>query len=150
MSYVGDPNRFDHLYQVLAEHLPGMARDDPSYQAELKQGSEGMPMTKAGPNLVKKYAFLSAEVARQWDPQIARIYWDQMVNKGKHHTQAVCACATHLLDRLLAVLKEGRPYELRDCHGNQVTTAEARRIIQERYKVPEEVRRSSQPETHER
>ena len=47
----------------------------------------GVPITKAGPNLVKKFAFLSAEVARIWDPQIAQIYWDQMVNKGKHHAQ---------------------------------------------------------------
>jgi hypothetical protein len=37
-----------------------------------------------------------------------------MVHKGNHHCQAVCACATHLLDRVRAVLRDGRPYELRD------------------------------------
>lgn len=102
---------------------------------------KGLRMTKAGPDLVKKYAYINAEVARQWDPQIAAIYHDQMVNKGKHHVQAVCHCATHLLDRVRAVLRDDRPYELRDVDGTPVSWQEARLIIAERYKVPEEVRK---------
>ena len=66
-----------------------------------------------------------------------------MVNKGKHHNQAVCACATHLLDRIYVVLKEDRPYELRDVDGTPVTPEQARAIIAERYTVPEEVRTRS-------
>jgi len=64
-----------------------------------------------------------------------------MVNKGKHHAQAVCAGATHLLDRIRVVLTEDRPYELRDVDGTPVTPQQARAIIAERYTVPEEVRR---------
>ncbi len=106
---------------------------------------KGLRITRAGPDLVKKYAYINAEVARQWDPQIAAIYYDQMVHKGKHHCQAVCACATHLLDRVRAVLRDDRPYELRDVDGIPVTWQEARAIIAERYQVPEEVRqRNSQ------
>lgn len=104
---------------------------------------KGLRITKAGPDLVKKYAYINAEVARQWDPQIAAIYYDQMVNKGKHHVQAVCRCATHLLDRVRAVLRDDRPYELRDVDGTPVTPQEARSIILERYRVPEEVRKRS-------
>jgi transposase len=103
--------------------------------------SKGLRISKAGPNLVKKYAYLNADVARQWDPQLAAIYHDQMVNKGKHHCQAVCACATHLLDRVRVVLNEDRPYELRDVDGTPVTPQQARAIVQERYTVPPEVRR---------
>jgi len=66
-----------------------------------------------------------------------------MVNKGQHHTQAVCACATHLLDRVLVVLREDRPYELRDVDGTPVTPTRARAIIAERYTVPEEIRKGS-------
>ena len=106
-----------------------------------EQEGKGLHITQAGPDPIKKYAFLSAETARQWDPQIAAIYYDQMVNKGKHHTQAVCACATHLLDRIRAVLKEDRPYELRDVDGTPVTPEQARAIIAARYTVPEEVRK---------
>jgi hypothetical protein len=106
---------------------------------------KGLRLTQAGPDLVKKYAYINAEVARQWDPQIAAIYHDQMVHKGKHHVQAVCCCGTHLLDRVRAVLRDGRPYELRDVDGTPVTWEEARAIIAERYHVPPEVRqRNSQ------
>ena len=51
--------------------------------------AKGLHITQAGPNLVKKYAYLDAETARQWDPQLAALYYDQMVHKGKHHHQAV-------------------------------------------------------------
>jgi hypothetical protein len=104
---------------------------------------KGLRITCAGPNLIKKYAYMNAEVARQWDPQMAAIYYDQMVHKGQHHNQAVCACATHLLDRVRAVLRDGRPYELRDLDGQPVTWQAARTIITEHYQVPEEVRQRS-------
>lgn len=103
--------------------------------------TSGLHVTKAGPNLVKKFAFLGAEVARQWDPQLAALYYDQMVNKGNHHNQAICACATHLLDRVFAVLRDDRPYELRDVDANPVAVTQARQIIAEQYTVPDEVRR---------
>lgn len=102
---------------------------------------KGLRITKAGPHLVKKYAYINAEVGRQWDPQLAAIYYDQMMRKGKHHRQAVCHCATHLLDRVRAVLRDGRPYELRDVDGHPVTWKQARESILEHYRVPEEVRR---------
>ena len=53
----------------------------------------------------------------------------------------MCACATHLLDRVLAVLRTEQPYELRDVDGTPVSVAEARAIVLERYQVPVEVRR---------
>ena len=102
-----------------------------------------MRITQAGPNPVKKYGYLNADVARRWAPQIGFIYHDQMVHKGKHHTQAVCACATHLLDRVRIILLEDRPYELQDVDGTPVTRKEARAIVVERYTVPEEVRQRS-------
>ena len=108
---------------------------------------KGLRITCAGPDLIKKYAYINAEVARQWDPQIAAIYYDQLVHKGKHHNQAVCACATHLLDRVRAVLRDGRPYQLRDSDGQPVTWQEARAIVTERYHVPEEVRQRSTQRT---
>lgn len=101
---------------------------------------KGLKITQAGPSLVRKYAYIDAEVARQWDPQLAALYYEQMMHRGKHHIQAVCCCATHLLDRVRAVLRDGKPYELRDVDGRPVTWQEARQIVQERYHVPEEVR----------
>ncbi len=105
--------------------------------------SKGLRVSQAGPDLVKKYAFLGGGVARRFDPQIAAVYHNQMMHKGKHFNQAICACATHLLDRIRVILLEDRPYELRDVDDTPVTPARARAIIAERYTVPEEVRISN-------
>ncbi len=102
--------------------------------------AKGLHITQAGPDLVKRTAFLDASIARLWDPQIACVYYDQMVNKGKHYLQAICACATHLLTRVFGVLRDSRPLELRDVDGTPVSKERARTICQERFPVPEEVR----------
>ena len=103
--------------------------------------AKGMHVSQAGPDLIKKYAYLDAEIARRYDPQIAAIYYDQMMRKGKHHKQAVCGCATHLLDRVLAVLRADKPYEMRDRDGTALSDQQERELIGERYTVPQEVRR---------
>src|SRR3989304_5891512 len=61
--------------------------------------------------------------------------------------QAVCACATHLLDRIWTILKEDRPYELRDVDGTPVTVEQARALIAERYTVPRQVRQRNNQRT---
>lgn len=101
--------------------------------------AKGLSLTKAGPNLVKATLYLNAEVARQWDVQIAAIYHKQMVEYGKHHNQAVCACASHLASRIYALLKQQRPYELRDLQGKPITAATSRELCLA-YRVPDEVR----------
>lgn len=92
--------------------------------------------------------FLAAEAARKEDPQLAQIYYRQMVDKGNHHTKAVCAVATALASRLAAVLKGGRPYEIRDVDGTAVDIQTARAIIAERYTVPKNIRASRRQVTH--
>jgi len=137
-AFVGKPDRFacNRAFRGWSGMVP---RSRQSGESE----SKGLRLSQAGPNLIKKYAYLDADVARQWDPQIAAIYYDQMVHKGKHHTQAVCACATHLLDRVRVILTEDRAYELRDVDGTPVTPQQARAIVVERYIVPKEVRQRS-------
>lgn len=103
--------------------------------------SKGLRITQAGPDIVKATLFLDANVARLWDPQLAEVYYNQMVLYGKHHTQATCAVASHLANRIYAVLKENRPYELRDLDGKAITPDDARTLIRERFRVPDEVRR---------
>jgi len=135
VSFIGDPHRFaDH------SHFRGWTGMVPDSQQSGAREAKGLHISQAGPDLIKKFAYLDAETARQWDPQIAAIYYDQMVEHGKHHNQAICACATHLLDRVWTVLKEDRPYELRDVDGTPVTVEQARAIIAERYTVPKHLR----------
>ena len=134
-SFVGTPDRF-----ACQRSFRGWSGMVPLSRQSGESESKGLRLSQAGPNLIKKYAYLDADAARQRDPQIAAIYYDQMVNKGKHHTQAVCTCATHLLDRVRVILTEDRPYELRDVNGTPVTRQQARAIVLERYTVPKEVR----------
>jgi transposase len=134
-SFIGDPYRFNTNRLFRGWH--GLIPDS---RQSADSEAKGLHVSQAGPDLIKKYAYLNADVARQWDPQIAALYHDQMVHKGKHHNQAVCACATHLLDRVLSVLREEKDYELRDVDGTPVTVHQARAIIAERYTVPAEVR----------
>jgi transposase len=135
ISFIGQPQRFDSLRQLRG--WSGMVLN--SKQSAESQAT-GLKITQAGPSLIKKFAFLDAESARQWDPQIAAIYYDQMVHRGKHHVQAICTCSAHLLDRVGVVLRQDRPYQLRDVDGTPITSERARQIIAERYTVPEEVR----------
>jgi len=134
--FIGQVERF-----VLQKDFRGWSGLIPQSDQSGDVEKKGLRITKAGPDLVKKYAYINAEVARQWDPQIAAIYYDQVVKKGKHHCQAVCCCGTHLLDRVRAVLRDGRPYVVCDVDGTPVTWQEARAIIAERYHVPDEVRK---------
>jgi hypothetical protein len=136
IAFIGDILRFPSLHQFRGwSGLVPFSRQSGQAQAR------GLHITQAGPDLIKAMAFLDAQVARLWDPQIAAIYYKQMMELGKHHLQAVCACATHLLDRVYVVLREDRPYQLYDVDGAPVSKREGRRICQERYRVPDEVRR---------
>jgi len=134
-AFVGAPERF--ASQRAFRGWSGMVPC--SHQSGMSE-TKGLRLSQAGPNLVKKYAYLDADVARQRDPQIAAVYYDQMMHKGKHHTQAVCACATHLLDRVRVILTEDRAFELRDVDGTPLSRQQAREIVIERYTVPKEVR----------
>jgi len=135
-SFIGDPRRFSSTR--LFRGWTGMVPDS---QQSAENEAKGLHLTQAGPDLIKKFANLDAEIARRYDRQIAAIYYDQMMRKGKHQKQAVCACATHLLDRVLAVLRSDKPYEMRDTDGTAVSGPQARELIVERYSVPAEVRR---------
>jgi len=135
LAFIGDIQRFPSLGDFL-----GWSGLIPFSRQSGDANTKGLRVTKAGPNLIKATAFLNAGVARQWDPQIAAVYHRQMMTHGKHHLQATCACATHLLTRVYAVLRDERPYELRDASGSPVDKPTARRICLERYHVPAEVR----------
>jgi transposase len=136
IAFIGDIQRFPSLRYFLGwSGLIPFSRQSGDAQ------TRGLRITKAGPNLIKATAFMNAGVARLWDPQIAAIYYRQMMDLGKHHLQATCACATHLLARIYAVLRDDRPYQMRDVDGKPISKRTARAICRERYVVPDEVRR---------
>ncbi len=76
------------------------------------------------------------------------IYYRQMVELGKTHKQAMGVVMSHLASRVYTVLKEDRPYQLRDLEGNPVTMVAGRSLVRERFQVPEEVCRPAPAEVH--
>lgn len=135
IAFIGDIQRFPSIPQ-----FRGWSGLLPFSAQSANAQAQGLHISKAGPDLLKATAFLNANVARRWDPQLAAIYYRQVVEFGKHHNQAVCACATHLLNRVYAVLHQQRPYQLRDVDGTPLTAEQARNICLERYHVPPTVR----------
>ncbi len=102
---------------------------------------KGQPMSKAGNSLLRTTFVRAADHARRQDPQLARIYYVQMAERGKDHLGAVCVVAAHFAERAWRVIQRGTPYVVCDVGGRPVDPEEAKTIIAERYTVTEEVRR---------
>jgi transposase len=102
---------------------------------------KGQPISKAGNRLLRTTLVRAGDNARRQDPQLARIYWTQMVQRGKDHLGAVCVVAAHLAERAWTVMDRGTPYVICDIDGTPVTPAQAKAIIAQRWTVPEQVRR---------
>ena len=107
-------------------------------------GSEkpGQRITQGGNNRIKCALMLAADTARKIDPDLAEVYRRLMIAKGHHHKQALCAVANRLVNRIFSVLRSGKPYVLRDAHGREITVAEAKAIVLQRFTVPDATRAS--------
>lgn len=132
---IADPHRFSSHTK-----LKGFIGIVPGQDDSGESSKKGLPITHEGPSDFRRDIYIVADVARQWDPQAAKIYYDCMTKKGHCHTQAVCAVASHWIGRILRVLKDDRAYELRDLEGNPISKKEAKEFIEANLKVPEEVR----------
>jgi len=136
LATVGDPARF-HNQSTFANYtgvVPG-ARQSSNVEAK------GLRMTKAGPAIMRMALYQAGDIGRRWDPQLAAVYYREMVYHGKNHRQAMGAVMSHLGARVYRVLKEDSPYELRDIEGNPITKDEARRLVLSEYHVSEDIRR---------
>jgi transposase len=136
LATVGDPARFrsQSSFANYCGIVPGASQ---SASSEAK----GLNMTKAGPAIMRWALFQAGQIGRSHDPQLACVYYREMVHNGKNHMQAMGAVMSHLSARVLAVLREDKPYELRDIDGRLVSREEAKKIILMKYQVPEEIRR---------
>ncbi len=136
VAVMGRPERFKSADRFCS--FTGLA---PKASETGETDRKSQAMTKAGNRKLRRCLYRAADTARKEDPQLARIYYTQMVERGAPHTKALAVVASHLARRAWRVLVERRPYELRDTDGRVVSKEEARTIIAERYTVTEEVRR---------
>jgi transposase len=102
---------------------------------------KGQPMSKAGSSLLRTTLIRAADTARKQDPQLARIYYTQMVERGAEHLKAVCVVAGALAERSWTVMNRQMPYVICDIDGTPVTPEQAKQIIAQNFTVPDEVRR---------
>jgi len=135
VAKLGDPARFTHAKQVRA--FTGLA---PKASETGDTDRKGQPLSKAGPSLLRTTFVIAADTARKQDPQLARIYYVQMVERGKNHIGALCVVAATLAERAWTVMKRGTPYIIRDNDGTAVAPEQATAIITEQWTVPAEVR----------
>ncbi|MGH9013483.1 MAG: transposase [Acidimicrobiia bacterium] len=136
VSVMGRPGRFPN-----ADAFKAFTGLTPRASQTGASDRKGQAMTKAGPRRLRDQLVQSANSARRVDPQLAAVYWSQMVERGAHHNKAVCVVAARLAARAWTVMARGEPYVLRDVDGRPVDAAQAKRIIAERYTVTEHVRR---------
>lgn len=132
---IGDPRRFPS-----AAHFKSFAGLAPKASETGETDRKGQPMTKAGSSLLRATLIRAADNARKQDPQLARIYYQQMVERGADHLKATCVVAGHLAERFWTVMRRGMPYVICDTDGTPLTPEEAKRIIAEQWTVSPEVR----------
>jgi len=130
---------------------PGRFRDGTKFKSSVglapkasetgETGRKGQPLSKAGSSLLRATFVRAAGTARRHDPQLAKIYYTQMTERGATHLKACCVVAGHLAERARAVLNRGTPHVICDNNGDPVTPAAAKQIIADRWTVPEEIRK---------
>ena len=135
VAAIGDPARFARGKQFRS--FTGLV---PKASETGDTDRKGQPMSKAGSSLLRTTLVRAADTARKTDPQLARIYHTQMVERGKDHLGALCVVAAHLAERFWAVMTRATPYIIYDIDGRPVTADQAKAIIAEHWTVPPEVR----------
>jgi transposase len=130
---LGDPHRFTSLAAIRA-YSGLVPKVNQSGIGESKPG-----ITKAGDPLLREMLFNAADRARKIDPQLGAKYY-RLMSGDRHHDSAICHLATALLTRIAACMRTGQPYVLRDVDGREITEAEGRQIVAERYKIDQKRR----------
>ncbi len=135
VAAMGNPDRFARAKQFRS--FTGLA---PRASETGDTDRKGQPMSKAGSSLLRTTLVRAADTARKQDPQLARIYYVQMTERGKNHLGALCVVAAHLAERTWTVMHHQTPYEIRDTDGRPVTAEEAKEIIATHWTVTPEDR----------
>jgi transposase len=135
VAAMGDPTRFARGKQFRS--FTGLV---PRASETGDTDRKGQPMSKAGSSLLRTTLVRAGDTARKTDPQLARLYYVQMVERGKDHLGALCVVAANLAERFWAVMTRGTPYVICDTDGRPVDHDEAKAIIAEHWTVTPEVR----------
>jgi hypothetical protein len=135
-AVIGNPDRFPS-----AAHFKSYLGLAPRASETGNTDRKGQPMSKAGSRLARVTLVRAADWARKQDPQLAKVYYQQMTQRGADHLKATCVVAARLAERLWTVMSRRMPYIVCDTDGTPVTPEEAKKIVAQQWTVPDEVRR---------
>jgi hypothetical protein len=134
LGRLGDPTRFVSL--AAARSFSGLIpRRNASGLTDHDRGP-----TKQGDACLRAALFQAADRARKVDPQLAARYHRLMCDTGRHHNSATCTIAAVLLTRIVACLRNGTPYQIRDLDGRPLTASEGQAIVTAHYQIPANIR----------
>lgn len=108
LAEIGDVRRFDSL-----EKLVAYAGIHPTVHQSGQFQAQESRMSKRGSSYLRHALWISAESARQHDPEL-KAYYERKKAEGKHHGTVIGAICRKLLARIYVVLQEQRPYEVRE------------------------------------
>jgi len=112
-AFLGEPGRFRSADEVVA--LSGLC---PRLKSSAGTDTANQPITQHGDPVLRGCAYLAAEIARHYDPEL-QAFHRRLTARGKHYKQASCALGAKILRRCFALLREGRAYEV--AHREQMT-----------------------------
>jgi transposase len=105
-AFIGEAERGRTSDQVVAHS--GLC---PRKKSSAGSDTPNQPLTKHGDPTMRSCLYVAAEVARHYDPELQAFYL-RLTKRGKHHKVAICALASKILRRCVAILREDRPYEV--------------------------------------
>ncbi|MBU1085873.1 IS110 family transposase [Patescibacteria group bacterium] len=117
------PGFAERLSAVVAEEIKDFSRFPSSTQLKAYVGIDPKvtqsgnslktgKITKRGNPHLRSAFYLAAQVARQHDPQL-KAFYQKKISEGKPVRVAIVAVARKLVERVYAVVKNNRPYEVR-------------------------------------
>lgn len=108
LSEIGDVRRFESSEQLVA-----YAGIDPTVYETGQFKASQAHMSKRGSPHLRRALWQSASMAAMYEPQL-KAYYMMKREEGKHHNIAVGAVCRKLLARIYIILKENRPYVVRN------------------------------------
>ena len=105
-AYLGEPGRFRNADEIVA--FSGLC---PRLKSSAGTDTANQPITQHGDPVLRGCAYLAAEIARHYDPEL-NAFHRRLTARGKHYKQASCALGAKILRRCFALLREGRAYQV--------------------------------------
>lgn len=109
LAEIGDVNRFESSEKIVA-----YAGIDPSVYETGQFKADQAHMSKRGSPYLRRAIWQAASMAALYDPEL-KVYYEAKRQEGKHHGTAVGAICNKLISRIFVILKEQRPYIIRNC-----------------------------------